>query len=508
MASAASNSPYGTYSEVFSPERHAKSIQKHAFPKTGRGTAVKCINNSPWLQTGSRSPVVHHGEHPDVIRRVKSLTPVELARYSTPEGIIELNKKGIKLAIDRRIMLFFHQAISCRNMKAFTFSSTGAAGQIGTSAKITFSSTQGTSTTHKREAAHSSTNPGITATPVDGSMPSGFLYLGGGSSAAQHDATIGMENGVNGGDELIDGNGNDGKLRDVSAKILNQVRNGLDPRVATQKFIKAFDKAVVASAEPLEDDDTRKLALEFYHQRISKIKQLAVKPEFFDRLIGLSIDPKDPDVDSLREELFQKRYDIILLQEVVESRIGKQLADAQASMGRDKSMLEYILLKKFANTPFREASEKLFCKTAAIFEEEYGIRDDGTSCLSDQQKRNLKAFNTRVANLLSKHQPLIKRLKKLIIENAAELTSAEATYRSSLLWTIRSKVRGISKKEFCNRFLKVIGEQIPPSWVKKRERLAKKADSKVLISADEAEKCAKTLSVNSQVFFPELFSSE
>ena len=95
-----------SYEETFSPYHLKDLIVTHRFPIVKRQPAVKCHDVSPWTQTGSRAPVVHNGEREEVLANRTKLSREQLNFYSTPEGIVHLNKKGISLALERRVALF------------------------------------------------------------------------------------------------------------------------------------------------------------------------------------------------------------------------------------------------------------------------------------------------------------------------------------------------------------------------------------------------------------------
>lgn len=158
------------YPEQFSTTYKDSSIKESAFSIPKGRKVEKCNRNSPWKQDGSRCPVIDYGEAPRVIESLGQLSKEKSEFYSTPPGIVQLNKKGISLAVERRIALFFQQAILCYKMSSFTFSIGGADGQIGSSPALKLKGK-----VHKREAAHSSTIPSLIAYANDGSTPNGFI---------------------------------------------------------------------------------------------------------------------------------------------------------------------------------------------------------------------------------------------------------------------------------------------------------------------------------------------
>lgn len=494
------------YREIFSPRRNAQVIQNSAFERSKRQPPLKCHDTSPWLQKGSRCPVVHQGE---VIGSRNKLSQERLDYYSTPQGIVELNGEGISLAVERRVALFFQQAILCFGMSSFIFSAGGADGQIGTSPPIRFSSLDGKHITHKREAAHSSTLPTLIAHAKDGSTPNGFIYLKGGSSYAQHNATIGMHECVNGADELIDGKGQENRLRKIAVSILNCTAEGLDPVQATQKFIQSFKDQVDSESKKLQEGDQRKFILQEYRQRIGEVQIEAEEQEFYDRLIGVIVSAEGPERKTLREVIYKKRYDIIRLQEITESTIGKLIEEMKKKMGsRDRSLLEYLLLKGFSETEERQILEKLFGKTAAFFEK--GIVDP---------KIALKRFNTRISNLQTKYAKELSSLKRDLRAKFHELSCAEFTYRSGLFKDLRTKVKYWTQQDFRENYRKTTGHKVSQAWVSRMEQLSRipvrGPDSyktpinqrRRYVTVKDAMRCAQTFGIDAGAFLPCLFTS-
>ncbi len=497
------------YPVVFSPEKNAKSIQKYSFPVVKRSSAEKCHETSAWLQKGSQCSVIHNGELPAIVENRSHLTKEQVGYYTTPEGIVDLNKKGISIAVDKRVALFFQQAILCYGMSGFTFSARGADDQIGTSPGMKFASSKSSFTMHKREAAHSSTVPTLIAHAKDGSTPNGFVFLKGGSSYYQHNATIGMHECVNGADELIDGKGQDHKLRDTAVKILNRVAQGLDPVQATKEFCRSFDKEVLSTSARLKQDDKRRFVLERYHEKIKKIQQAATDSVLFDRLIGVSVNPENPNEHVLREAVYKKRYDVIRLQEIVESRIGKRIADVKEKMdSHDRFLLEHMLLSTFSTTSERKILEKLFGKTVAFFENEI-----------QPVPSALKGFRTQVQNLNQKYLKELDVLRRDLRSDFRKLSSAEYSYRAGVFKDLRTKVNHWTQEEFRENYRQTTGASVSQAWVSRMEQLShlpKKnpgeyatpiTQRRRYVTLEDAKRCAATFGVDAGIFLPSLFTS-
>lgn len=489
------------YHEMFSPRKAATSITEYKFPVGPRAAAVKC-DGKTYLQAGSRCPVIHYGENQAVVENKTALTPHHIRYYSTPQGVVDLNKEGILLAIDRRIALFFQMAILCYRMSMFTFSAKGADAQIGSSGTLKLSGPDGKHVEHKREAAHSSTIPTLRARLGNGQE---FVYLKGGSSYAQHNATIGAHVDVNGADEIIDGKGGDGRLRDEAVRILNLTAKGLDPKEATLEFLRSFDAQLDRDIPALKRKekpfipDGRRLVLEVYQRAVRDIQEEAESPIFFDRLLGVKINEDDPDEDALRDIVYKKRYDLIRLQEVVESRIGKRLADFQNGMAsKDRSLLEFIVLKDFAGTPQQRIVSKLFAKTAAVLEPLNAV------------DRGHKTFITRVNNLRTKHKVALADLRRNLQIDFRELSAAEFAFRAGVFRDLRTKVREWRQVDFCNHYEETTGHKVSQAWVSRMEQLAR-VNTKLVyktpitqrrryVTIEEAQRCADTFGVDLGIF--------
>lgn len=487
------------YPEQFSQARHANSIIEYAFPAGQKRKTTTCNRNSPWKQDGSRCSVIDNGEQIEKIANIRKLT-LEVA--------VDLNKKGISLAVKKRVALFFQQAILCYKMPAFTFSLGGADAQIGGSPGMKIAGA-----TQKREAAHSSTIPCLIAHAKDGSTPHGFVYLKGGSYYDQQNATIGMFEFVNGADELLDGKANQPKLRNKTAALLNRVAQGLNPVNATTEFMKAFQAEAQVSASQLDIKDPRRHVLEKYVAKMHKITLAATEKEFYDRMIGVIVTSNHPRENILRQEIYQKRFDIMQLQEVIESRIGKKIDATKKKMGPDGSFLEYILLKTFTEPQTRITLEKLFCKTAAVFEQEY------LRTIPQVNVRTYKGFVTQVDKLKAKHKVLIDTLMRDLRSDFRELIAAEFTYRAGVFKTLRTEVNRWTQEEYSRNHLKTTNQKVSRSWVSRMEELSrlptKQPDEyrtpltqrRRYIALEDGLACAATFGVDSGVFLPSLFTS-
>jgi hypothetical protein len=408
------------------------------------------------------------------------------------------------------VALFFQQAILCYQMDAFEFVAGKAVDQIGVSKTLCVKSEDDQRIFLKREAAHSSTLPTLIAIPKDGSLPEGFVYLKGGFSHYQHNSTIGMSVAVNGADEVIDGKRPTEGLRGASIRIINRVASGLDPVKATRVFISTFKEILDSLIEERREKEDQKDVYEvikYYKKRIEKIERALATDDLFDQLLGVIIDNEDPRAKKIHRIVYKKRYDIIRLQEIIESRIAKRIEDVKEQMGRSKSRLEFLLLKQFMGKEEKIILEKLFAKTAAIFEENYPQAQDS----------KFKSFVTSIDHKKDELAPLLRSLFDNLRIDFRELSCAEFTYRSTLFRQLRIDVCNWTQKEFIEQFKEINNSEISASWVSRMEQLGRlpyKQEYKTptgqrrsYITLDVAQKCAKTFDIDPGLFLPSLFTS-
>ncbi|MFV0339239.1 MAG: hypothetical protein ACK5MA_01215 [Parachlamydiaceae bacterium] len=465
-----------------------------------------------WLQSLSASPYVAYGENADVLSRKNALSCAEVALYSTPRGIVDLNLPGIEMAVDRRVALFFQQAVLCYKMP-FTFSHKGADEQFGSAPKLILKTEDGKhQVVHNRQAAHSSTLPTLVATAKDGTK---ITYLKSGNSEAQHNQTIGMHIEVNHVDSWIDG---DDRLRDKAVGLLNRTAKGLSPIQATQLFIEDFileNKQNSRRLKGFRDEkyQTQRLISKEYKKFAREILAQAQETSFFDQLSGGEVVVQGGDEEVIRSAVFKKRYHLILEQETVESRIAKRILEAKEGAVGQKSLLEQALLKSFTNDEDRQVLEKLFVKTAEFYE---------PGCVVDKKvvpPAAYKAFLTKVTNFSNANKALLNTLQRDLRAEFRELSAAEFSYRSALFWTFRKKVKGWTQKEFCALYHEGIGKEISPSWVSRIENLSRVSrrnpeayktplnQRRKYVTLKEAQNCAEIFGVNYGVFLPALITS-
>jgi hypothetical protein len=498
------------YPEFASPSSQAIDIKLYSFPVTSRGAAKKTDSNDHWRQRAASCPVLNDGEDKEVLQNKNNLSLEKFNQITTLAGMIALNADGIEVAIERRVALFFQQAILCYNMTSFTFHLCGADDQIGTSPSITIKCQDGRKIRIKREAAHSSTLPALIAKAKDGSTPNGFIYLKGGSSHAQHNATIGMHECVNGADELIDGRENG--LRYVAIKILNRVASdGLDPIAATKEFLNSFKNRINVIKVRLNNLDKRRFVLIKYDEKVNSIiTAVNENKKFFDYLLGVNINHDDEKETGIRSVIYKKRFDMIRLQENLESKIGKLIDDAKQLIinKRDRSHLESILLKDFKNSPYRHVFEKMTGKTAAVFDDDYPLKD----------KVGYKRWAKRIENLQVEYRDLINNLTRSIRINFRSFSCSEFGYRASVMKDLRCRVNNWTQKEFAKKYEQVTQIKVSQSWVSRLEQLSRLnykenyitplSQRRVYIGLSEIQNCASTLNVEPGLFLPFVITSE
>lgn len=494
-----------------------RSATDNAFPLKDRRTTIKCQRNLPWKQHGSNAAVIDFAEKD--VEGLQKLSSAELDLYKTPQGKFDLNALGIEHALDARIALFFLQCIVCYKMP-FHFDSKGADGQIGSASALTLKDISNRKIVHKREAAHSSTTPCLMAylqadwdafvknpkSPV----PQGFVYMKGSHCYLQQNATVGMNECVNGADELLDGNPRQSKLRKEAVEIINLVAGGLDPAKATKLFIIALEAQAAKQGAPLAADDARKLVLGKYEQLAKDIKKEAEDPEFFNRLLCVQLNVQDPKFSVLRDIVFKKRYATIRYAAVVENRIAKKIETAKEKLpNNQKALLEFALLK-MASTSNKIALEKLLGKTAEVLEPDY-IDTFKTKTLKTSARR----FQSQVDSLTEKQNDFLKGVLNELNKDLSEITDTELNFRAELFKDLRNDYKGWTQQRFVDKFKKLYPNHSMSrpmvSRLEQRARLPTKAvylthlsQRRKDLSITDARHIAKTFGIDSGLFFPGL----
>lgn len=531
------------YPVIVDPIRREVSLKKTGAPLTERASTVKIERQSPWLQKGSQAPIIDYGETVGIPKRRKrynlsewlgNLNPQKYDYYTSPKGIVALNREGIEAALDRRVSLFFQQAIMCHGLSGLKFFTAGADMQLGSASEIDVVCTDGRRTVFKREAAHSSTIPTLKARARDGSTPDGFVFMKRGFGNALHQSTIGMHECVNGADELVDGKGvdkiggkgaakrGDGKLRHLAIRILNRTAKGdSTPEESFKSFLETFSQRCIIEIERLESTDPRRKVLKIYRQYADDVREAADAEDFFDNLVGVFISQSTTkEEESLREVVLKRRYQIIREQGRIEEEIGKKIQEIRDQVNtKEVSLVECMLLKD-ATDREKIFLEKLFGKTVAVYETDYfdAVDREGVRHFNKRDITSIKSFNTRITNLKNKYQANLDVLQRDLRHLFRELYAAELSYRSRLFRDIRRVVKKWTQIEFCHHYTESTGQDISPSGVSRLENLARKPHKLVyktpikqrrkILTLSEAERAAQTFKIDLGLFFPALFTSD
>src|SRR3990167_4639778 len=124
-----------------------------------------------------------------LVKSKQPLSEEQVTLYSDPLARIEAKKEEIEGHLDRRVQLFFQQALLCHDTPFF-YEAQGAEDQIGKGKTLKVSP----KTTYHTQAAHSSTFPCLYASPwnADGTSDKSrrFVFLKGSHAYSQHNATV------------------------------------------------------------------------------------------------------------------------------------------------------------------------------------------------------------------------------------------------------------------------------------------------------------------------------
>jgi len=412
--------------------------------------------------------------------------------------------------VDRRIQLFFQQAILCYNTP-FYFDAVGAEDQIGSGRTISLERI-----TFRTQAAHSSTLPCLYAYPRnnDGTIDISrkFVFLKHSQAYTYHNSTVESPISVNQTDTSVDiTNG----LRKEALKIINDVALGiLDPKKATIKFLKRFKKILETSLDKLNKDDLRYFVIKrFYLPRVNHaLAEFKNHPDLFDQILGVKLGTKNKE-DILREIVYRERYKLIQAEQDIESKIARRILEAQnqifpnkqkKSLSKIDNNLRFAILSQ-SRESLQKRLSKLFC----------------TSTYQLLSSFNEKARSNKIKNSESfseKHKAIISNLLRDIRNCFRELEKLEFTYRSQLFRNLRTGFKNWTQKKLVEVFKKRFpAEPMSQSMVSRLEQVSRTPRSIIYKTPDsqrrreldvsKAKKLAKVLEVDLGVFLPSLITS-
>ena len=337
--------------------------------------------------------------------------------------------------VDRRIQLFFMQAILCYDTP-FHYEAEGAADQIG----------QG-SRERDTQAAHSSTLPSLYAyvKKADGSVDrqKRFIFLKGGHVYKQHNATLELPVAVNKADTLIDGKKGGRGVRDIAIEIINDLAaKKFRPKAATQAFLERSVVHIRAKREALPDGDLRARVLTLYEERMADVlESIDQTDDLFDCLMGVSIAEGEKS-DLLRTIVYERRYTLIRDVEHAQVQLSKTILAAQNTMcgTRKRSLasidyrLRYLLLA-LSSGRTRIAIETIFCTSKEQLE----------VGMTKRQWSDIERF--RVA-----HKGEIGTLLRDIRSHVADMQKRTLSYRAQLMRSLRTDYKGWRQVDFVSEF--------------------------------------------------------
>jgi hypothetical protein len=433
---------------------------------------------------------------------------VKEKKYFQDRNVVIQDKKNlIEDHLDRRIELFFQEAILCYNTP-FYFEAEGAENQIGTGSK-TFST----------QAAHSSTFPCLYAYLKDENdqkiESSKFVFLKHSHFYNAQNATVELPTEVNQTDTALDGKINEKKLRDASLKIINDIAEAkISPIKATKRFILILEARLKKMLQESEENTSRHLVVKIYLDHVLEIKEnLNNNPHVFDQLMGVTLPTKEK---NLREVVYRKKYNLIQQAEFIQSKIAKKIFDAQKQMVgiRTKSFknvdyrLRYIILKSSKNNVEKRFYERLFCTSL----------DQLTACLNYKKDR-LRTFQNITIIFQEKNKDIINQLHIDLQILRKDLEKLEIEFRSSLFKGLRVEYKNFSQMDFSLSFkIKHPEEAMSRSMVSRLEQPSreKPTDQKYKsplsqrrkeMTIDTAKKIAETFEIDFALFMPSLITS-
>lgn len=383
-------------------------------------------------------------------QKLREATPEDTDYYKARTQLIKDRQALIEDHVDRRIQLFFQQAVLCYNVP-FLFTAQEAKDQTGKGSKVKLSGNY----THKTQAAHSSTFPCLIAHPKDAEgnvdLAKRFIYLKNSYSYNQHNSTMELPEEVNKVDTFIDGKTNENKLRAKAISLINDLaQKKITPEKATLNFLKIFKEELASKLDHYTETKGECKVVKIYHQRVSEVLEEAKdNPEVFDQLIGVRLELENAEAGpSLRDLVYQKRYQLMQQAELIESKIAKTIFAAQKEMtgvkassyARINPELRYLLLEN-ANEKERRFFEKLFCTSI----------DQLKTQLQNNEQR-LRTTTKKVRDFKVAHATKITQLMANIWSLFNELEALELEYRADLFKSLRVEHKNWSQDKFSRRF--------------------------------------------------------
>jgi len=423
----------------------------NAFPSTGKReiTSFSESKNRSYLQPYSSNSVFQGDELKEALTSLLTISSGDSKKEIQIQWI-ESNSDLIKSHVDRRIQLFFKQAILCYNT-SFNFEAKAAEDQIGSGRTVKFKDH-----TFRTQAAHSSTLPCLCAQlrNEDGSIDSSEsgVFLRHSQTYTYDNSTVDLPDCVNKTDTYIDGKKEQkGRLRTEALDLINNVASGiLNPNKATIEFLKRFKEVLEASLISLALDDLRYYVIKrFYLPKVNHaLAQFGDCPELFDQILGVRLNAQNKE-SILREIVYRERFKIIQRAQEIESLVAKRILDAQNKIfpKRQKKTLNtvdkdlrFAILSQSRSSLQRRLS-KLFCTSM-----------DQLLTSFDNKNRSKKVKNSE--SFFEKHKKEISVLMRDIRAYFRELEKLELTYRSQLFSRLRRNFKNWTQNDLVKAFKK------------------------------------------------------
>jgi hypothetical protein len=450
-----------------------------------------------------------HQEDNSWYPQIYDTNAIALPKEEIPKKI-STHKPLIEDHVERRIQLFFQQSILCYNTP-FIYDANGAEDQIGQGQSIKTGKT-----THKTQAAHSSTFPCLYACLKkgngEGDPKTRFVFLKHSSAYRQHNATVELPIYVNQTDTALDGKTYEGKLRTRSLTLLNRCAKGtLNPVKATRIFLSILKEETASLAKKYEETDPRRQVAKIYETQAKEIQRdVQSSDEIFDRIMGVNLQSQDNQEVPLRELVYRRRFALIQQTEFIQSQIAKNIFATQNQIFQTKienirgvdRKLRYALLKEFSGENLRSL-EKLLCTSIPQLESK------------PTSKRNAQSD---YAKLTLGEKKKIKSLAGDLRRLFRELQKEEWVFRSKLFKDLRQKLKEWKQSEFVDEFKASFSDEPMSQSMVSRLEQPTRVDSKTeystpiaqrrkYIDVSKARKIAETFGIDEGLFLPALFTS-
>jgi len=440
--------------------------------------------------------------------------PLSVQQLPTHAALVDDYASMIEEHVERRILFFFQQAISCYR-SGLHFEAKGAMHQAKSATKITIK--RGATTAEKitRQAAHSSTLPCLVAyskqawdahiaTPTQ-PKPPGYIYLKNTDYYRINNATMNMPRWINDADREIDEKRSTSLLRDKALVIINSTSLGLQtPDGAVTLFMRdaIFEVDAAKQRLVLSNQQPEVVRVLDYYARYFRHFQTEIRGSFcfLGRNLDICFDPAMVQANQKRLVL-KLRYGAIRKIQVQQSKLIQKIAGVRKNIltllnrNRKPAYFEPAFRTKIIASANgdknKQRIQKLFNFSSHNFEHKINQKAQG------QQTR----FNNTKAllNNLPIHTE-INNLTVVLVREMGQMRQASVAQRATTTFQFRT-INQWTQKELGQKWMSAYphAKATSQSTVSRIERGTR------IISDAESLQISTLFKVDQTLFMPQAF---